>query len=111
MSEPSETFDLPPVVRALADAITQKYRLSLALQMTEELVDAGVPMPIAFHITVGELCTAAARVAMTACAIEEREPRRDLWIQRSGEVFDDAKHLFADLKRQGDERTDPETGR
>jgi hypothetical protein len=102
MSELPETFNLPPELRARADEITTKYRMALAMQMAEELVDAGVPMELAFQIIVGELAVAAARVAMLACVgLEKREPRRDLWMKRAEENFDEAREWFAALQNEG----------
>ncbi|RVQ01986.1 hypothetical protein [Sinorhizobium meliloti] len=102
MTAPSETFDLPPELRARANEITGKYRMALAMQMAEEMVDAGVPMNLAFQITVGELAVSAARVAMMACVgLEKREPRRDLWMKRAEENFDEAREWFANLQTEG----------
>ncbi|MQU93815.1 hypothetical protein [Sinorhizobium meliloti] len=102
MTGPSETFDLPPELRSRANEITGKYRMALATQMAEELVDAGVPMNLAFQITVGELAVGAARIAMMAClGLEKREPRRDLWMKRAEENFDDAREWFSNLMAEG----------
>lgn len=102
MSDLAETFNLPPELRRRADEITKKYRMSLAIQMAEELVDAGVPMELAFQITVGELSVSAARIAMmTALGLEKREPRRDLWMKRAEENFDEAREWFASIKDDG----------
>ncbi|WDZ77931.1 hypothetical protein PWG15_05350 [Ensifer adhaerens] len=97
MDDLPETFNLPPELRAKVAVITDKYRLSLAMQMAGELSDAGVDMPTAFQITVGELVTAAARMGMLgALGIEKREPRQDLWMKRAAESFDDARRWFTD---------------
>ncbi len=102
MTAPSETFDLSPGLRSRANEITGKYRMALATQMAEELVDAGIPMNLAFQITVGELAVSAARVAMIACVgLEKREPRRDLWMKRAEENFDEAREWFANLQTEG----------
>lgn len=102
MTAPSETFDLSPELRSRANEITGKYRMAIATQMAEELVDAGIPMNLAFQITVSELAVSAARVAMMACVgLEKREPRRDLWMKRAEENFDEAREWFANLQAEG----------
>lgn len=90
---PTGTLDvlvLPPDLQETVDEIRDRYRLPLALQMSEELMDAGVEPHIAMHIAAQELRLAAARLVVMACAIEKREPRRELWMKRAGEDFDQA---------------------
>lgn len=106
MSELPTIFDVPPELRAAVDAIRDKYRLQLAFQLAEELLEAGLDMHLCFHIAVLEHRVAAARLAVMACAIEKREPRRDLFVLRAGEDIDEAREWLAALQAEGG---DPKT--
>lgn len=101
-NEGAEVFDVPPALRGRVEEIRNKYRLALAMQMAEEMVDAGLDTHLAMHIAVLELRVSAARMAMLACELEKRAPRRDLWLRRAEEDFDEAADWFAQLKAKGD---------
>ena len=101
-----ETFEIPSDVREAVEAIRDKYRMAIAFQMADELIDAGLSMELSFHIIIADLRAATARLVWMACAIEKRQPRRDLWIRRAEEDLDIAKEWFDALPRQEAE-TDP----
>lgn len=101
MSELPTIFDVPEELRATVNAIRDKYRIQLGWQLAEELMAAGLDMHLCFHVAVLEERIAAARLAVMACAIEKREPRRDLFVQRAGEDLDEAQEWLAALQKEG----------
>lgn len=103
MTDLPTIFDIPAELRTKVDAIREKYRLQLGFQLAEELLEAGLDMHLCFHVAVLEHRVAAARLAVMACAIEKREPRRDLYIARAGEDIDEAKEWLAALQADGGE--------
>jgi hypothetical protein len=94
-------FDVPAELRAKVDAIRDKYRLQLGFQLAEELLEAGLDMHLCFHVAVLEHRVASARLAVMACAIEKREPRRDLYVAGAGEDIDEAREWLAALQAEG----------
>lgn len=105
MDEMPLVFDVPEELRQKVDAIRDKYRMMAATHMADELLEAGLELHLAMHVCVADLRVSAARMAMLACGVEKREPRRDLWLQRGAEDFDEAKEWFARLKAEGGEAT------
>lgn len=101
MSELPTIFDVPEELRPAVNAIRDKYRTQLGWQLAEELMAVGLDLHLCFHIAVLEERTNAARLAVMACAIEKREPRRDLFVQRAGEDLDEAREWFAALQKEG----------
>lgn len=103
MDEPPLIIDIPPELKGKVDEILDKYRMLAAMHMADELLEAGLELHIAMHLCVGQLRVSAARMAMLGCGVEKREPRRDLWLQRAAEDFDQAKEWFAQLMAEGGE--------
>lgn len=101
MGEAPLLIEIPEELKEKVDEIRGKYRLMAAEQMADELLDAGLELHLAMHVCVFDLRVSAARMAMLGCGVEKREPRRDLWVQRAAEDFDEAKEWFAELMAKG----------
>lgn len=106
MADLPETFDIPAELRDQAQEIRNRYAMALPFQMADELVNAGVALDVAFHIAVGDLRVAAARLAVMACEIQKRQPRRELWLKRAEEDLSDAQEWLTALRRNEQEAGD-----
>ena len=65
------------------------------------------PLDLAFHVTVQDLRVATARLVVMACDIQQRQPRKDLWLRRAQEDLDEALAWLAAMPRNRPEVTPP----
>lgn len=96
-----KVFDIPEPLRERATEIRSKYNMSVAgLGLADQLYELGCELHIAFHVAVADLRVAAARLAVMACEMEKREPRKDLWMQRADEDLDEARAWLARMQAE-----------
>lgn len=101
MDDLPNVFEIPEVLRDQANEIRNQYSMSaVGLALAEKLNDIGCDLHIAFHVAVADLRVAAARLAVMACEIEKREPRKDLWMQRAEEDLDQAREWLARMQAE-----------
>lgn len=101
MDEMPNVFEIPEALRDQANEIRNQHNMSAAgLVLAERLNDIGCDLHIAFHVAVADLRVAAARLAVMACEMEKREPRKDLWMQRAEEDLEQAREWLAKMQAE-----------
>ncbi len=107
---PSERYpiELSDEMKAAVEEVVKPFR-TIGMIIADQIIELGIEPHIACQIAVSALITTAARTGVvSAKGFEQREPRRDWWIEATTQDFDEALKWFEDSlgKANAEEESD-----